>query len=122
MGLAKPLIRTIPLGALTTRAALATERMRTLSLLFGQRRLRPHQVQGLDHRAEPVCDRMVHEQQECGPPRRRLPHDHDSPGSDQCCITACGPCPKFGAVPMTPTASDPTTLQGPVTIIVNGQE
>jgi hypothetical protein len=54
-------------------------------------------------------------------PDYRVP-DTDSPDHDQCCIAACGPCPKFGPGTMTPTASDPTTLQGPVTIIVNGQE
>jgi hypothetical protein len=54
-------------------------------------------------------------------PAYRVP-DLDTPGHDQCCIAACGPCPKFGPGTMTPTASDPTTLQGPVTIIVNGQE
>lgn len=38
----------------------------------------------------------------------------------ECCIAQCGPCQTFA--PNAPTAADPTTLQGPVTIIVNGQE
>lgn len=54
-------------------------------------------------------------------PDYRVPDD-SAPGSDQCCIAACGPCPTFGPGSLTPTANDPTTLQGPVTIIVNGQE
>jgi hypothetical protein len=40
----------------------------------------------------------------------------------ECCIAQCGPCQTFAPGTLTPTPPDPTTLQGPVTIIVNGQE
>jgi hypothetical protein len=44
------------------------------------------------------------------------------PEPEQCCYAQCGPCKTFPTGSLTPSATDPTTLQGPVTIIVNGQE
>jgi hypothetical protein len=45
-----------------------------------------------------------------------------SPPAEQCCYTTCGPCKMLSTATLTPTVADPTTLSGPVTIIVNGQE
>jgi hypothetical protein len=53
------------------------------------------------------------------PDYRRPETCHREP---ECCIAQCGPCQTFAPATLAPTTADPTTLQGPVTIIVNGQE